>query len=403
MPADELKHLIRRDGKALKLARALQNRWCLAGLAVLLALLWQATIVHARFGGDWTGLYYAGDGFSLPPELASRTYRHAGSNGYDAQFYRLAALDPLDLKGYSQYFDSPSYRRRRIGVPALAWLLGFGQSRLIDYSYIAVIHLLIAAGVGLLSRLAQSYGRHQAWGMAFLLYPATLSGVARLMPGLALGVSICGYLLWRQERRPWAWALLAFGCLTRELGLLLVAAAVGQELWRRRWALAALWTSSVLPAFAWWASIPSSGEPGGGSGNYQWLGSHAFAGFFERMAMPVHYTGFRPAELALQAADVAVMAGLAAAAVAALWCWWRNRGGDLEWLALAAASLAIVAANPYFLRDECSTARAYSLLTGPLALMALKGGSGWLAVPLGLLSLRLALGMVGVLAVKFFS
>jgi hypothetical protein len=34
--------------------------------------------------------------------------------------------------------------------------------------------------------------------------------------------------------------------------------------------------------------------------------------------------------------------------------------------------------------------------------MALKGGSRWLAVPLGLLSLRLALGMAAVLLVGYF-
>jgi hypothetical protein len=375
----------------------LQNRWCLAGTAVLLALLWQAAMVHSRYGGNWTSLYYSGARFSLPPELEDRTYRHPDSFGYDGQFYRLAAHDPLGLKGYSPYFDAAFYRKRRIAVPALAWLLGFGQSRLIDYSYLAVIHLLIAAGVVLLSRVAQGYARHPAWGLAFLLYPATLNGIARLLPDLALGVAICGFLLWRQERRLWAWALLSFGCLTRELGLVLVAAAVGQELWRRRWALGALWASSALPAFAWWVNIGYGGGRGGGSGNYRWLGGHAFVGFFERMAMPVHYTEYRPAELALQAVDVAVMAGLAAGSMAALWCWWRNRDGDLEWLALAAVSLAIVAANPHFLQDDYSYPRAFGLLAGPLALMALRGPNRWLAVPLGLLSLRLVLVMLGLI------
>lgn len=379
-----------------------QDRWLLAALAVLLGLAWQAVIVHSRHGGNWTALYYSGARFNLPPELESSTYRHPDSFGYDGQFYRLAAHDPMGLKGYSSYFDAPSYRRRRIAVPALAWLLGFGQTRLIDYSYLAVIHLMVAAGVVLLSRLADSYGRHPAWGLAFLLYPGTLNGIARLLPDLALGVVICGFLLWRQERRLWTWVLLAFGCLTRELGLLLVAAAVGQELWRRRWVFGAIWASAALPAIAWWWSIRPGDGTGGGSGSYGWLGGHAFVGFFERMGMTVHYSTFRLAELTLQAADVAVMAGLAAGAVAAVWCWWRERGGGLEWLALAGASLALVATNPYFLCDDYSYPRAFGLLVGPLALMALKERNLWLAVPLGLLALRLVLVMLGLIGIGLF-
>ena len=57
----------------------LQNRWCLGGLAVLLALLWQSSIVHSRYGGNWTALYYSSARFSLPPELAPVTYRHPDS------------------------------------------------------------------------------------------------------------------------------------------------------------------------------------------------------------------------------------------------------------------------------------------------------------------------------------
>lgn len=380
------------------MSSVIQSKWCWAGLAVLAALLWQAAIVHTRFGGDWTGLYYSGDRFRLPPELEEHTYRHRDSSGYDAQFYRLMAHDPLARKGCAGCFDAESYRRRRVAVPAMAWLLGLGQTRLIDFAYLAVIHLLIGAGVVLLSCLSESYGRHPAWGLAFLFYPATMNGVARLLPDLALGVAVCGFLLWRQNRWVWAWVLLAAGCLTRELGVLTVAAAAGQELWRRRWGLAAMWASTALPALGWWASLWQRSAPGSDSAKYGWLGSHALIGFFDRIVSPVDYAQAPLVDLALQLSDTAAVAGLAAGSAAAVWCWWRNRQGDLEWLALAAASLALIAASPVFLRDEYSYPRAYSLLVGPLALMALKGRIWWLAAPLGLLSLRLALGMLGLLA-----
>ena len=109
--------------------------WVWAAAATFAALLWQFSVVQVRFGGDWTGLFYSGSTFDLPDELKLSTFRHQGSRGYDAQFYRLAAHDPFNLKGYSRFMDDPSYRRKRALVPLLAWAAALGQQRWIDFTY----------------------------------------------------------------------------------------------------------------------------------------------------------------------------------------------------------------------------------------------------------------------------
>jgi hypothetical protein len=49
--------------------------------------------------------------------------------GYDGQFYAQIALDPtLQNPDLERALDSPHYRARRIGLPALAALFGLGGS-----------------------------------------------------------------------------------------------------------------------------------------------------------------------------------------------------------------------------------------------------------------------------------
>src|SRR4051812_4304267 len=104
-------------------------------LAVLSVFAWTALRVHRRFENNWTGVFYSGKTFTLPPELTATT-RRATAIGYDGQFYRLLAHDPFLTKSYFRYVDSPRLRFRRYLVPLLAWLLVFGQEHLIEYAYI---------------------------------------------------------------------------------------------------------------------------------------------------------------------------------------------------------------------------------------------------------------------------
>jgi hypothetical protein len=68
------------------------------------------------YGDNWSALFYHVEIFPLPPELEAGTY-HVHGGGYDGQFYRLLAHDPLLQEGYAQYADAPQLRFRRILVP----------------------------------------------------------------------------------------------------------------------------------------------------------------------------------------------------------------------------------------------------------------------------------------------
>ena len=89
------------------LSRAHTPMKCAAWAAVTVAVLWawQALIVYADYGGNWTGLFLTGDHVQTPAELASRTYFFKNSGGFDGQFYRFVAHDPFFRKGIQLIVD----------------------------------------------------------------------------------------------------------------------------------------------------------------------------------------------------------------------------------------------------------------------------------------------------------
>jgi hypothetical protein len=88
---------------------------------------WQEMVAHFDYGGNWTAFFRTGSRVPLPGAAAQEhLYRFPGS-GYDGQYYRLIAQDPLLLHGTERYIDAPRLRYRRILLPALAWLTAFGR------------------------------------------------------------------------------------------------------------------------------------------------------------------------------------------------------------------------------------------------------------------------------------
>jgi len=114
--------------------------------AVTGVALWLAALIHVDYGDNWSALFCIGEHAPIPPELAPGAYRWKGVNGYDGQYYRYVAHDPLFRKGYAQFVDAPRWRYRRILIPGLAYLLALGRSQWIDAAYIALE--LIAVGLG---------------------------------------------------------------------------------------------------------------------------------------------------------------------------------------------------------------------------------------------------------------
>jgi hypothetical protein len=230
--------------------------WVWAALALALVLAWQALTVRANYAGNWTGLFRVGHAVTLPPRLASSTFRNANPNGYDGQYYRLLAHDPFLRLGTASYLDAPLLRSRRILVPLAAWALAGGRDGWIDGAYVLVVAAFVFLGVYALEKILIVYGRHPAWGMLFVLVPAVPIAVDSMTVDVALA-ALTACFAWRvaSGRERGLWWILAAACLVRETGVLLPAACVVAALLRRDWRKACLWASAALPALAWYAYL----------------------------------------------------------------------------------------------------------------------------------------------------
>jgi hypothetical protein len=228
----------------------------IAFLAVFLAFSWQWAVVHAAFQGNWTALFCAGDRFSRPPEIQYREYVFNGIAGYDGQFSQVIAHDPILLRRYDAFVDAPRLRYRRILMPALAFLFAAGQPDLIDAAYIAVCLMFIGLGTFRLARLAADAGRSEWWGLLFLITPATLTGIERMTVDISVSaLALASLLIARKQRWLLLWFALAAAMLSKETGVFVVIAVVAWLAKQKKVRLAALLTTSLLPALAWYVFI----------------------------------------------------------------------------------------------------------------------------------------------------
>jgi hypothetical protein len=227
-----------------------------AMLAALAAFSWQALTVHVNYQGNWTGLFRIGYRTKLPEASAQGVFRNANPTGYDGQYYRIMAHNPLLRDGPVAFLDDPLMRSRRILVPAVAWLLAAGRPGFIDGAYVFVVLACIFAGTYWMVRLQILEGRHPAWGLCFLAVPAVLIAVDSMTVDVAIAALAAG-LAWHlvTGRVSALWLILAAAGLVRETGLLLPAACVFASMYQRDWRKAAVWASTALPAFCWYGYI----------------------------------------------------------------------------------------------------------------------------------------------------
>ena len=128
------------------------------------------------------------------PALAALAPPANSTYGYDGQFYAQIALDPtLSDPALVPAIDNVAYRARRIALPALAWLLGAGQSAWVIHVYAllnTVFWLLLA--VCLLRHVRWQLNlRSLALLVACLWTAGTLVSLERALtdlPAAALGV-----------------------------------------------------------------------------------------------------------------------------------------------------------------------------------------------------------------------
>ncbi len=157
----------------------------------------------------------------LPPGMPLRA-----KYGYDGQFYYRLAINPLNFHqtAYGITIDAP-YRFMRIGYPVITWLVSFGQSSLVPWMLVAVNAAAIGALGYIGGRLAIQGGRHAAWGLLLPGYFGLVTSLCRdTAEPVAAAFMLAGLLAIRLRRRGLAALLLAFGALTRETVMVLVAA-----------------------------------------------------------------------------------------------------------------------------------------------------------------------------------
>ena len=166
-----------------------------------------------------------GQNFAHPAQLpASMPLRV--KYGYDGQFYYRLAINPLNFHqtAYGVTIDAP-YRFMRIGYPVVTWFVSFGHLSLVPYMLVAVNVAAIGALGYIGGRFAIQDGRHAAWGLLLPGYFGLVTSLCRdTGEPVAAACMLAGLLAIRARRRRLAASLLAFGALTRETVMVLVAA-----------------------------------------------------------------------------------------------------------------------------------------------------------------------------------
>jgi hypothetical protein len=212
--------------RRFQLVVAWTDRPIVTGLTVLLAATGFAVARWDMWSRRTIGRFILiGQDFAHPAQLPAGMPLRAAT-GYDGQFYYRLAINPLNLHqtAYGVSIDSP-YRFMRIGYPILTWLLSFGQTSLVPLMLVVVN----AAAIGVIGyiggRFAIQGGRHAAWGLLLPGYFGLVTSLCRdTAEPVAAACMVAGLLAIRLRQRRLAALVLAFGVLTRETVMVLVAA-----------------------------------------------------------------------------------------------------------------------------------------------------------------------------------
>jgi hypothetical protein len=341
--------------------------------AVAGVALWLAALIHVDYGDNWSALFCIGEHAPMPLQLAPGAYRWKGADGYDGQYYRYVAHDPLFRKGYAQFIDAPRIRYRRILIPGLAYLLAFGRSQWIDAAYIVLELIAVGLGVYWSSAYLAMRGRHPLWGILFVLMPGALSSFDRMLADGLLTALFVGFLYY-SETQAWnkAYAVTVLAGLTRETGLFMAAGAVAFWLFRRQFRRALLFSTAVAPAFLWYAFVSSHTAPGEPLEILAWPGVGLVRRIFTLLAEPGY-------PLNALVVDTLSLVGLIVCIPLALhWIWHGPLSAGGLTIVLF-AGLALVLGSPSHLTESYGYSRPVSPLLAFVALQAIACGA-WTAL-----------------------
>ena len=291
------------------------SRAALLALAGTLALFfWQFLTVHYNYHDNWTALFCIRPS-AVPDFLKSEDlFLFEKGGGYDGMAYHLIAHDPFMRKGAADAMSDAPFRYQRILVPLLAWLAAFGQDRWIHSAYFAVILAFAYLGVFWLSLLIAHMGRSSAWGLLFLLTPATITSIDRMTVDIALAALTAGFALYVRDSPDWRiLLLLVCAALTRETGATIIVGYAVYLLARKNFRGASLVASTALPAAIWFWFL-SRRTPSVLPHFVNWV---PLGSFFRRAFHPRPYGALPPLERT--AAHVLDLVGFAGVALALLY------------------------------------------------------------------------------------
>ncbi len=307
--------------------------------AMALVFSWQWATVHANYGGNWSALYCTGARLGVPPRLAAEhIYEFPGSFGFDGQMYHYVAHDPLirtpDLKAA---VDAPWLRYRRILVPGLAYVLALGRANWVDPAYFALVLIFIGAGVYWSVECSQALGRSPAWGLLFLLMPATLISMDRLVLDVALAALSVAFAYYVREPGWRLFAVLAAAALARETGFVLLAAYCGYLLLARRFKLMAQFALAGVPAVAWYGYVQAHT----GRQDYQ-VSLLPFSAIWQNWLHPLVYPAGMQYKWVAMLGDRMAMIGMLLAFALAAWWGVRPKPSPVAVGALAFAAMGVI-------------------------------------------------------------
>lgn len=380
-----------------------RNLRCLryASGAVIAVLLWMTATVYGNYQGNWTALFVTGDHFQTPPELAATTYHFHASPGYDGQFYRYVAHDPWIRPDWLHYYDNARLRHYRILVPAMAWLLAGGHDPFVDPVYIGEILIWTFLGVYWLGLYAQDQGFHPAWGLGFLLLPATLTSIDRMTVDIAVAALCVALALYsRQKSAPKIYVVLLLAPLVRETGAFLLAAMCAYELSRKCWRRAVVFSTAILPAVIWYAYVWSHlaavavKHPRRGSHRLpHWMFEEPGVGIFLKFFHPVRYHFSIWLNRILQGADVLALCGFVAVVALGIWILRRRPWTVEQWVVFVFLAAILATSTPGFWNNVYGYGRPYTPLILLATSAALGRGIRWAFVPPLLLAVRVVIQM----------
>ncbi len=369
-------------------------------LCASIGLLWQYATVHRNYHGNWTALFCVGGLGDFPDLPGENVYRFANSRGFDGQYYYLIAHDPSPRGALAASSDSPDLRYQRILVPLLAYAGALGNPRAIAFSFVAVNLIFLFLGSWWMGKTMVLHGTNPAWGLAFLLIPAVPIALDRMTVDLALVALAAGALYFKETNQPGKlFVVMTLLCLTRDTGVLVVAAFIVFFAIHKQWRQALMGLASMVPFGLWVVYVmilhPIQIRP--------WTPEHPFAWTWGFLLHGAPYAFSPTVNFAVRVMDLVALAGLAAALVASLL---EARRGALTVTRLSNLCFSALAVYLFSL-DDWTHVYDFGRVLSPLALNLLVCGvvsrRWWLVAPAGAMTLRVAVQMapqfLGILSV----